>query len=102
LKKRIGEYHKEDKMGDLKPIGDVKEIIVNSLIVGCFDGLYNSDLDCGCSIMDFAPCGNIQCSCRPADKTYCWECLEIDCPDRSDKNDNDGCFRDRKSIRRIK
>ena len=49
---------------------NVKEIIKNYLKDNCYDGLFNED-DCGCSIIDLAPCDEIGLSCEPG---YVAEC----------------------------
>ena len=47
---------------------DVGSIIEKFLIENKFDGLVHTEYECGCTIDDMAPCGNIFLSCNPAYK----------------------------------
>jgi len=36
----------------------VCELLTEALKANDFDGLYNSDMECGCKLDDLCPCGN--------------------------------------------
>lgn len=46
----------------------VIDIIKQHLIDSGFDGLCNPDIECGCDLDDFQPCGEDFSQCRPAYK----------------------------------
>ena len=47
----------------------VKDVLLNILASMGADGLVNPELECGCSIFDFEPCGECNLSeCLPARK----------------------------------
>lgn len=56
-------YNKQLKFKEFQPIGTVNDIVINWLKSFKFDGLYNDD--CGCTIDEFAPCGNSCLTCKP-------------------------------------
>ena len=43
-----------------------QEMLEQTLKENCWDGLANPDIECGCGIDDFAPCGQIERGCCPA------------------------------------
>lgn len=45
---------------------NVEEIVKQYLIEHGYDGLCNDDGDCGCSLDDFNPCGELTCYCVAA------------------------------------
>ena len=47
------------------PDKTVRDIITDYLRDNGFDGLYNDDLECGCSINDLVPCDSACDMCRP-------------------------------------
>jgi hypothetical protein len=49
------------------------EIVEAWLKQNGFDGLYNSDAECGCLIGDLAPCGEIPLECTAGYKQPCDE-----------------------------
>jgi len=44
---------------------NVLEIVEEYLIKFNFDGLFNSDLECGCFLGDLCPCESDFCQCEP-------------------------------------
>lgn len=46
----------------------VIDIIKQHLIDSGFDGLCNPDIECGCDLDDFQPCGEDFSRCKPAYK----------------------------------
>ena len=42
----------------------VLEIVKEYLMKNHFDGLYNEDLECGCSIDNLNPCGDFSGNCK--------------------------------------
>ena len=57
---------------------NVKEIIEKYLKDNGFDGLCNSDSECGCDLEDLMPCDNECGDCEPAYKHKCPEGHESD------------------------
>lgn len=45
---------------------EVADIVLDHLKSNDFDGLFNSDNECGCGIDDLAPCDSYCMSCQPA------------------------------------
>jgi len=62
-----------------KPI-DVRGIIWNYLKAHGYDGLYSTDIDCGCELADLMPCDEYGIgNCSPGYKASCYdEDCEID------------------------
>jgi hypothetical protein len=50
---------------------DVIDIIREYLEKNGYDGLYNSDLECGCEVDDLAPCDNVGHDCAAGYKYPC-------------------------------
>lgn len=46
----------------------VIEILKQHLVDNGFDGLVNSDAECGCELRDLHPCGESLADCKPAYK----------------------------------
>ena len=44
----------------------VRNIVESYLRDNGFDGLSESDTECGCGVEDLAPCGGMEENCRPA------------------------------------
>ena len=42
----------------------VEKILEDYLRANGFDGLYNSDIECGCHVDDLAPCDSLGCYCQ--------------------------------------
>jgi hypothetical protein len=57
----------------------VTEIVIKYLEENGYDGLYNCDVECGCSINDFTPCGYIQNECQAGYANNC-----VDCKNKND------------------
>lgn len=49
----------------------VREIIEKYLRENGFDGIYNSDLECGCKLDDLGPCEGCVVDCSPGHVIYC-------------------------------
>ena len=47
---------------------NIGEITIKFLTDHKYDGLCNSDYECGCGVDDFAPCGDSFRNCKPAYK----------------------------------
>ena len=45
---------------------DLKDIIRDWLVTHKCDGLCNSDVECGCNLEDFMPCGELDMGCEAA------------------------------------
>jgi len=63
---------------------DVLDIVQAWLKGNKFDGLFNEDGPCGCTLEDFCPCGEIQNDCEAAYKhpckpEYCETCDSDEC-----------------------
>jgi len=50
---------------------DVEDIVKGRLRLERFDGLWNPEGECACSIDDLAPCGQINLDCKAGYKTDC-------------------------------
>lgn len=75
-----------------------KEIIQKYLKENGYDGLINADLECGCGIDDFEPCGDLNTvDCKAA---YWHECKKCKTFPNCDLNDSCatecGCFKEEK------
>lgn len=73
----------------------VTEIVTTYLINHHYDGLYNPDEGCGCSLNDLAPCDYMNGSCCPAYQIECKTCKNNgDCEVQReyDMNEKDHCF----------
>ena len=53
---------------------DISEIIEKYLKKNNYDGLYNSDLECGCFLNDLFPCIDYSLDCQPGYKRECKSC----------------------------
>lgn len=51
--------------------GTVQEILVAHLRARGYDGLFNDDRACGCTVEDFATCGDIWTNCQPGYRIPC-------------------------------
>lgn len=49
----------------------VSEILVDWLVDNGYDGLFNHDGDCGCSVRDIVPCGNLGVNCEAGHEVPC-------------------------------
>ena len=56
----------------------VKEIVACWLKDNGYDGLYNNDGDCACTIDDLAPCGELSQDCYAGYKIDCASCAKKD------------------------
>ena len=56
----------------------VVEIVMEYLKEHKYDGLYDAECGCVCTLDDIAPCGNIGLFCEPAYKAYCGICRKRD------------------------
>lgn len=54
---------------------EVKEIVLAYLEQNGFDGLFNSDISCGCLKEDLEPCGQMSSNCVVGHKVKC-DCSE--------------------------
>jgi hypothetical protein len=74
----------------------VKEIIIDYIKQHGFDGL--CDLECGCGLDDFAPCGDVRDTCEPAYKRTREECAkcEQDCYLKEEDYNAFYCTKERK------
>ena len=54
----------------------VKEIVKQYLEQNGYDGLYHEDLECGCSLDDFAPCGDMSEHCEIGYTNACATCTK--------------------------
>ena len=54
-------------------MNDVKQIIEDYLKSQGYDGLYNSDGECGCEMSDLFPCDESPVNCIPGYKSQCDE-----------------------------
>lgn len=45
---------------------EIQDIVSKYLKDNDFDGLYNSDNECGCGLDELAPCGESTMNCNPA------------------------------------
>jgi len=66
---------------------DVKEIIKQYLINNGYDGLANTEGECGCTLEDYHACGEYMHECQPA---YKWEDACLECEHHCDDYDEDG------------
>ena len=57
---------------------NVREILIDYLIGNGFDGLFNEDGTCACSIDELCACGDPTEHCQPGIKVPC------DCPEHCD------------------
>ena len=54
---------------------NIKEIIENFLKKNGYDGLYNTEDECGCEVGDLFPCGNpSEIYCRAGYRQPCYSC----------------------------
>lgn len=63
----------------------VKEILIEYLKAGGFDGLACAEFECGCFLDDLIPCGDFCGDCRPGRKELWREeevCVEAHTPDK--------------------
>jgi len=64
---------------------NVKEIVMEYLAREGFDGLCNTDLECGCGLLDdFAPCEEMGHDCQPSYMCNCGSCAEVNCDNREE------------------
>ena len=58
---------------------NVKQIIIKHLEDNNFEGLFNTEVECGCEISDLMPCDNMDSDCQPDYKIECTKCNIKDC-----------------------
>ena len=56
----------------------VEEIVKLWLEANGYDGLFNENGECGCTLDDLAPCGQITGDCRAGYKIMCMQCTVKD------------------------
>jgi hypothetical protein len=82
-------YEGEDEEGraDMK----CKEIVVEYIKKNGFDGLFCSDVSCGCGLDDLAPCSCDMSGCEPAYafKSKCKGCEAVACEGRDEDDDRE-------------
>ena len=54
----------------------VKEIVKQYLEQNGYTGLYNGDIECGCGLDDFAPCGDMSEHCKAGYLNECTTCVK--------------------------
>jgi hypothetical protein len=75
----------------------VEDILKKYLSENGYDGFYNSDMECGCTLEDFMPCGQIDSECSASYLHESPETCPPDCEQRCfDNKDYDYYFCDKR------
>jgi hypothetical protein len=68
----------------------MREIVVLYMKRNGFTALCNPDLDCGCTLDDFIPCGNDMCNLDDCKVAYHKKCTPDACNNTECENKTDG------------